>query len=137
MHTTNTVPGPFVNDEITLTPKAVAEVRRLMANGNIPETHGLRLSVKGGGCSGFSYALGFDEKPGDADKIMEAGGLRQGQILQVRGFADRRPRIADNPMDDSNRRVSIIVQYLDGPPAAAAASPPPAPKPASGSGGGH
>ena len=76
MHTTDTVPGPIVNDEITLTPKAVAEVRRLMATGNIPETHGLRLSVKGGGCSGFSYALGFDEKPGDADKIMETGGLR-------------------------------------------------------------
>jgi iron-sulfur cluster assembly protein len=76
MHTTDTVPKPIVNDEITLTSKAVAEVRRLMATGNIPETHGLRLSVKGGGCSGFSYALGFDEKPGDADKIMEAGGIR-------------------------------------------------------------
>jgi chemotaxis protein MotB len=77
------------------------------------------------------------DRANEARRIMEAGGLRQGQILQVRGFADRRPRIADNPMDDSNRRVSIIVQYLDGLPAAAAASPPPAPKPASGSGGGH
>jgi len=76
MHTTDTVPKPIVNDEITLTPKAVAEVRRLMATGNIPERHGLRLSVKGGGCSGLSYVLGFDENPGEADKIMEAGGLR-------------------------------------------------------------
>jgi iron-sulfur cluster assembly protein len=76
MHTTDTIPKPIVNDEITLTPKAVAEVRRLMATGNIPERHGLRLSVKGGGCSGLSYVLGFDENPGDADKIMEAGGLR-------------------------------------------------------------
>jgi iron-sulfur cluster assembly protein len=76
MHTTDTIPKPIVNDEITLTPKAVAEVRRLMATGNIPDRHGLRLSVKGGGCSGLSYVLGFDENPGDADKIMEAGGLR-------------------------------------------------------------
>ena len=76
MHTTDTIPKPIVNDEITLTPKAVAEVGRLMATGNIPDRHGLRLSVKGGGCSGLSYVLGFDENPGDADKIMEAGGLR-------------------------------------------------------------
>ena len=32
-----------------------------MASNNIPETHGLRLSVKGGGCSGLSYVLGFDD----------------------------------------------------------------------------
>ena len=61
--TTATACKPIVNDEINLTEKAVAEVRRLMAANNIPETHGLRLTVKGGGCSGLSYVLGFDEQP--------------------------------------------------------------------------
>jgi len=42
---------------------------------------------------------------------MQAEGLRDGQISQVRGFADRRPRIADHPDDSSNRRISVIVQY--------------------------
>ncbi|MBL8290702.1 MAG: OmpA family protein [Bryobacterales bacterium] len=77
------------------------------------------------------------DRANEARRIMEAGGLREGQIVQVRGFADRRPRIAENPKDDSNRRVSIIVQYLDAPAAAMAASPLQAPKPGSSSGGGH
>lgn len=67
---------PAVNDEITLTEKAVAQVRRLMAQENIPDAHGLRVSVKGGGCSGLSYALGFDAGPKETDKVMQMHGLR-------------------------------------------------------------
>ena len=76
MSTTKAAPETIVNDEISLTEKAVAEVRRLMAQENIPDTHGLRVSVKGGGCSGFSYAMGFDAEPKATDKVMEAHGLR-------------------------------------------------------------
>lgn len=71
-----TAPQPIVNDEISLTAKAVAEVRRLMSSNNIPEAHGLRVSVKGGGCSGLSYVLGFDEAPKDSDVVLQAEGLR-------------------------------------------------------------
>lgn len=76
MQTTATIPQPIVNDDISLTEKAVAEVRRLMSSGNIPETHGLRLSVKGGGCSGLSYVLGFDAQPKESDKVMTIQGLQ-------------------------------------------------------------
>lgn len=76
MDVTTAIPQPIVNDEITLTPKAVAEVRRLMAANNIPATHGLRVSVKGGGCSGLSYVMGFDEAPKEKDQVMEIDGLR-------------------------------------------------------------
>jgi len=34
-------------------------------------------------------------------------------VTQVRGFADQRLRKKDNPLDASNRRISLIVQYLD------------------------
>ena len=51
---------------IELTPKAVAEVKHIMDNKNIPEGYGLRVGVKGGGCGGVSYVLGFD-KPKDND----------------------------------------------------------------------
>ena len=76
MQATATIPQPIVNDEITLTAKAAVEVRRLMASNNIPELHGLRVSVKGGGCSGMSYVLGFDEQPKESDSVMTAQGLR-------------------------------------------------------------
>ena len=66
----------ITNEEISLTEKAVAQVRRLMAQENIPATHGLRVSVKGGGCSGLSYVLGFDADPKETDKVMEMHGMR-------------------------------------------------------------
>lgn len=47
-----------------------------------------------------------------ARRIMETHGLRPGQVLQVRGFADQNLRDKANPEAASNRRVSVIVRYL-------------------------
>ena len=50
---------------INLTPSATAEVKRLWEKQRKPEL-GLRVGVQGGGCSGLSYKLGFDqERKGD------------------------------------------------------------------------
>ena len=70
-----TIDKPIMNEEISLTQKAAGQVRRLRAENNIPEAHGLRLGVKGGGCSGLSYVLAFDEKPRENDKILEIHGV--------------------------------------------------------------
>jgi chemotaxis protein MotB len=43
---------------------------------------------------------------------MQAEGIRQGQVSQVRGFADRQLRLSQKPEDPSNRRISIIVQHM-------------------------
>lgn len=53
-----------------------------------------------------------------ARRLMDSTGLRADQVEQVRGFADRRLRHSDQPLEASNRRISIIVQYLavEGPP---------------------
>ncbi len=67
---------PVLNEEISLTEKAAQQVRKIRTENNIPETHGLRLSVKGGGCSGLTYVLGFDEGPGEKDRVMECFGIR-------------------------------------------------------------
>ena len=67
--------GSQANEEIVVTPKAIEHLRRLMAENNVPAAHGLRVGVKGGGCSGLSYVLAFDEKPRDGDTVMEAGGI--------------------------------------------------------------
>lgn len=43
---------------------------------------------------------------------MQANGVRADQVTQVRGFADQRLRKLDAPLDPSNRRISLIVQYI-------------------------
>jgi chemotaxis protein MotB len=43
---------------------------------------------------------------------MQAHGVGANQRTQVRGFADQRLRKIDNPLDPSNRRISIIVHYI-------------------------
>src|SRR5712671_22241 len=78
-----------------------------------------------------------------ARRLMQQSGLHPDQVAQVRGFADQRLRFPKQPLEASNRRVSIIVQYLAGdgppdsaalprvaPPAADPAAPPPAADPA-------
>ncbi|MBI3679992.1 MAG: OmpA family protein [Acidobacteria bacterium] len=48
-----------------------------------------------------------------ARRIMMEHGLRPDQVAQVRGFADQRLRMQNDPNHPSNRRISIIVQYLN------------------------
>lgn len=57
---------------ITLTPKAVNEAKRLLAEKE-EKNLGLRVGVKGGGCSGLSYSLNFDVRH-EGDNIFEFEG---------------------------------------------------------------
>src|SRR6202012_3453074 len=50
-----------------------------------------------------------------ARRLMEDTGLRPDQVSQVRGYADQHLRLPQAPFDPSNRRISLIVQYLDAP----------------------
>ena len=47
---------------VKFTTGAVAEIKRLMNEASFDATQHLRIGVKGGGCSGMTYVLGFDEK---------------------------------------------------------------------------
>jgi len=60
---------------VSLTDGAVTQLRRLMSEKEVPEDYGLRIGVKGGGCSGFSYILGFDQKT-EKDDEFEIKGIR-------------------------------------------------------------
>ena len=55
METTMTIP-------VTLTEGAISEIRKLMAKEDFDTTQVLRVGVKGGGCSGMTYVLGFDKR---------------------------------------------------------------------------
>jgi chemotaxis protein MotB len=51
------------------------------------------------------------DRANSARRLMQANGLSANQVTQVRGFADQRLRKLDDPLDASNRRISLIVQY--------------------------
>jgi len=64
------------SQEISVSDKAVKQIKRIKSENDLPENHGLRISVKGGGCSGLTYNLGFDEKQNDADMVIEKDGVK-------------------------------------------------------------
>jgi iron-sulfur cluster assembly protein len=66
---------PTATSPILLTQDAVEQLNLIRQQENIPNDYCLRVGVKGGGCSGFSYVLGFD-LPKDNDDIFEANGIR-------------------------------------------------------------
>lgn len=60
---------------VTLTEGAVKALNRIMQDQGVPADYGLRIGVKGGGCSGFSYILGFDTQK-DSDDTFEISGIK-------------------------------------------------------------
>lgn len=60
---------------IEVSPTAISEVHRLL-KAQHKEDWGLRLGVKGGGCSGLSYVMEVEEKPGEHDRVNEVEGIR-------------------------------------------------------------
>jgi chemotaxis protein MotB len=66
----------------------------------------------------YSGARAYDnfdlssERANEARRMMQAEGVRADQVTQVRGFADQQLRLPKSPEDPSNRRISLIVQYL-------------------------
>ena len=59
---------------VTLTPAAVAQVKRLRAKKG-DDALKLRVGVKGGGCSGLSYVLALEEAPRAADTVYDVDGV--------------------------------------------------------------
>ena len=59
----------------TVTEKAAKEIEKLLSEENIPNAV-LRVRVVPGGCSGFSYEMGFDDETEDSDQLFENGGVK-------------------------------------------------------------
>ncbi len=60
---------------LNITGKAVEKVKEVLSTQE-PQPAGLRISVVGGGCSGFSYSMTFENTPGMLDKTYEFEGLK-------------------------------------------------------------
>ncbi|MFZ0477705.1 MAG: flagellar motor protein MotB [Terriglobales bacterium] len=65
-----------------------------------------------GGKANYSNWELSTDRANSARRLMQQSGIRSDQISQVRGFADQRLRHPNDPMEASNRRISIIVQYI-------------------------
>jgi len=63
---------------ILLTEKAATEIKKIVKDQGLPEAETrLRVGVKGGGCSGFSYMLDLTEEPkGEMDEEMDSNGIK-------------------------------------------------------------
>jgi len=62
---------------ITVTDKAKEQIQHLMEKEKLDlQTYFLRVGVKGGGCSGLSYELGFDNIPQEGDNVIEHNNIK-------------------------------------------------------------
>ena len=73
--TTPTVETTTPTAPVSLTPTAVDKVKEIMGQQN-PAPAGLRIGVVGGGCSGFSYSMSFENAQGVMDKVFNFDGLK-------------------------------------------------------------
>ncbi len=62
-------------EEILITQKAINQIEEIRKKENLSADFALRIGVKGGGCSGFSYVLGFDNEQHSYDKILQSNGV--------------------------------------------------------------
>lgn len=78
---------------IALTPYAVEMVRKVRQKEGLSDGHALRVAVVGGGCSGFSYQLDFDDAIREGDRVVEYGDV------QVRVDAESAPYLKGLEID--------------------------------------
>jgi len=79
-----------------------------------------KLSIEGhtdskpySGARGYgNWELSAD-RANAARRLMQQNGVGANQVSQVRGYADQRLRVPADPLDPSNRRISVIVQYIE------------------------
>ncbi len=69
------MPETLISSPVSLTSGALEQLMRIRVDQGVPDHYGLRVGVKGGGCSGFSYLLGFDE-PKEQDTVYEFEGVK-------------------------------------------------------------
>ena len=103
------------------------KTKKLMATvAGVIKTVPNQLSIRGHtdgaqykGDNGYTNWELSADRANTARRVMQLYGVRSDQVAQIRGFADQSLRLADKPEDPSNRRISIIIQYLPRPKAPA------------------
>lgn len=102
--------SPQPTDILRSVLKVLAEEAGRLPNPISIEGHTDSKQFTGG--NGYSNWELSTDRANAARRLMEAAGLRPGQVVQVRGYADRKLRKPNQPQDASNRRISILIQYV-------------------------
>jgi iron-sulfur cluster assembly protein len=93
---------------VTLTEKAASEVKKIITEQNLPDGTVLRVGVLGGGCSGFSYSLGFDSATSERDRVVDVHGIKlavdkkfdpylEGTVVDYYDGLEKRGFVFNNP----------------------------------------
>ncbi len=89
---------------INLTPNAIKKVKEIMGQQN-PVPTGLRVGVVGGGCSGFSYSMQFENGAGMMDKVFDMDGLKV--YVDATSLMYLKRLHCGLPRDSRRRRIQI------------------------------
>ncbi|HEY6509629.1 MAG TPA: flagellar motor protein MotB [Vicinamibacterales bacterium] len=89
--------------------RVIADELAKLPNPIAVEGHTDSRAFAGGGYGNWELS---SERANAARRAMETGGLEPGQIVEVRGFADRMLHFKEDPLDPRNRRVSIVVRNV-------------------------
>jgi iron-sulfur cluster assembly protein len=98
MHTQESQEAQITTKEITLTPEAAEQIRLIRGENQVPETYGLRIGIRSGGCCGPSYLLAFDEKAESTDRVIQSEGVSM--------FVDK---------DNLEQLSGTTLEYVNGP----------------------
>lgn len=101
--------------------KLLAEQLKLLPNKVLIEGH---TDAKPYASDSYSNWELSTDRANSARRLMQESGLPRDHVAQVRGFADQQLRDPKQPESSSNRRVSVLVKYADGPEAAPEAAAP-------------
>jgi iron-sulfur cluster assembly protein len=93
---------------VSITEKALTEINTIIRDKNIPHDYGLRIGINGGGCSGVSYALGFDRMK-STDDVFDYDGISVymdkkhamfllGMVIDFEESSEQRGFVFNNPL---------------------------------------
>ena len=100
---------------LSLTPPAVEMVKRIRAKEGLPDAHALRVAVVGGGCSGFSYQLDFDDQTQDGDEIIEYDGVQvRVDPTSAQYLARHRDRLREQPLGGGFKFINPNAKHTCG-----------------------
>jgi chemotaxis protein MotB len=106
----------FARGTATLTPTLVLALELIanelgeLSNPLVIEGHTDAASYGGGGRSNWELSA---DRANAARKVLEAAGIVPSRIAEVRGYADRRLRVPDDPLAAQNRRISILLPFTE------------------------
>ncbi len=110
--------GTFFENGSAAPRRALQNIMKILATevGKLPNPISIEGHTDSRPYSGTSLYGNWElstDRANMARRLMETDGIRLDQIAQVRGYADRKPRKPLQPEDASNRRITIIIQYMD------------------------